>query len=120
MKVSGLSIFQGFSEGVAKLLRSGNGLIDHRGEPRYTAHKPCDRVALATGQLHTVASSGESLEITVLNGVFWITCEGDPKDYTMKTGETLHLNTTGKIVIEALREGEIELSGHETCGARDS
>lgn len=112
MKVSGLSIFQGFSEGMAKLLRSGNGLIDHQGEPRYTAHKTSHRVALAKGRLHTVTSEGELFEITVLTGVFWITGEGDPKDYTIKAGDSLRLDTTGKIVIEALHAGEFEMGGH--------
>jgi hypothetical protein len=110
MKVSGLSLFQGFSEGVAKLLRSGNGLIDHQGESRYTAHKSSRRVALNKGKLHTIESSGGILDITALTGFFWITCEGDPKDYTLKAGDSLHLNTTGKIIIEALHAGEMDVS----------
>ncbi|MGV3755805.1 MAG: DUF2917 domain-containing protein [Verrucomicrobiota bacterium] len=109
MKVSGLSMFSGFSQGLTRVLRLGNGLISTSGTPRYTATKNCHSIRLAKGELHTLDLDSAVQEITVRSGSFWITREGEGKDYLLKTGESLRVPAEGMTVIEALQAGEVEL-----------
>lgn len=105
-------MFSGFSQGLTRVLRLGNGLVSTSGTPRYSATKSCRSIHLAKGELHTLDLNLKTHAVTVRSGNFWITCEGDPHDYALKSGETLRLKTMGKTVIEALHAGEIELSEH--------
>lgn len=109
MKVSGLNMFSGFSQGLTRVLRLGNGLVSTSGTPRYSATKSCRSIRLAKGELHTLDLDSSTQEITVRSGSFWITREGEGKDHLLKAGESLRVSTEGKTVIEALHAGEIEL-----------
>ncbi|HEY1173729.1 MAG TPA: DUF2917 domain-containing protein [Verrucomicrobiae bacterium] len=109
MKVSGISWFSEFTQELAKLLRMGNGLIAHTGEPRYTATKSGPRITLEKGCLHTIIAKKDHVEITVHSGTFWVTQENDAKDYLLKTGEKLVFTSSGKVIIEALQPGEFEI-----------
>lgn len=109
MKVSGIGWFNELSRGVVKLLRTGNGLISHDGQPRYTVNKARQSVRLMKGKLHTVAAEADIRDLKVHSGIFWVTLEGEAKDYILKPGESLRLTSEGKSVIEALQAGEIEL-----------
>jgi len=109
MKVSGIEWFNELSRGVVKLLRTGNGLISHDGQPRYTVNKASQNIHLAKGELHTVAAETNIRDLTVQSGIFWVTLEGEAKDYILKPGETLRLTIEGKSVVEALEGGQIEL-----------
>jgi methyl coenzyme M reductase subunit D len=109
MKSSGINLLSGLNRSLTRLLGMGNGLISHTGVPRYTATKPSRTVSLAKGELHTLNTGGNALTLTVLSGRFWVTQEGDAKDYLLKIGESLSLTAEGITVIEALATGEIEL-----------
>lgn len=110
MKVSGILSFSEFSRGVAKLLRTGNGLIAHGGTPRYTANKIRHSVRLAKNELHTLAKSDSYTTITARSGLLWVTQENDGKDHPLQSGDSLQLTGKGKLVIEALQAGEFDLS----------
>jgi hypothetical protein len=109
MKVSGLSMFSGFSQGLTRVLRLGNGLVSTSGIPRYAAAKSCRSIRLAKGELHTLDQDSATQEITVRSGSFWVTREGEGKDHLLKTGESLRVSTEGMTVMEALQAGEVEL-----------
>jgi hypothetical protein len=109
MKVSGLSMFSGFSQGLTRVLRLGNGLVSTSGTPRYIATKNCHSIRLAKGELHTLDQDSATQEITVRSGSFWVTREGEGKDHLLKTGEALCMSAEGMTIIEALQAGEIEL-----------
>ncbi|MEZ0396760.1 MAG: DUF2917 domain-containing protein [Anaerolineales bacterium] len=42
-------------------------------------------------------------EIRCLEGVLWITQEGDLRDYILKPGETFVTDRKGKVVLQALK-----------------
>lgn len=109
MKVSGLSMFSGFSQGLTRVLRLGNGLVSTSGTPRYTAAKSCRSIRLAKGEIHTLDLHAGAQEVTVHSGSFWITHEGEGKDHLLKAGEALRVSAEGMTVIEALQTGEIVL-----------
>jgi hypothetical protein len=110
MKVSGMEWFNELSRGVVKLLRTGNGLISHDGQSRYTVNKASQCIHLMKGELHIVAAEADIRDLKVHSGIFWVTLEGEAKDYILKLGESLLLPSEGKTVIEALEGGEIELT----------
>lgn len=103
-------MFSGFSQGLTRVLRLGNGLVSTSGAPRYRATKSCHHVHLAKGEIHTLDLNSDSQEITVRSGSFWITCEGEGRDHLLKAGESLRVSTEGTTVVEALHGGEVELS----------
>ncbi len=103
-------MFSGFSQGLTRVLRLGNGLVSTSGTPRCTATKSCRSIRLAKGELHTLDLDADIQEITVRSGSFWITHEGEGKDHLLKTGESLRVSAEGMTVIEALQAGEIVLS----------
>jgi len=109
MKVSGFSMFSGFSQGLTRVLRLGNGLVSTSGAPRYRATKICRYVRLARGEIHTLDLNADVQEITICSGSFWITREGEGKDHLLKTGESLRVSAEGMTVMEALQAGEVEL-----------
>jgi len=109
MKVSGLSMFSGFSQGLTRVLRLGNGLVSTSGTPRCNATKSCRSIRLAKRELNTLDLDADVQEITARSGSFWITREGEGKDHLLKAGESLRVSAEGITVIEALQAGEIEL-----------
>lgn len=110
MKTSSSSGFLNeLGQGLGRLLRYGNGLISPTGEPRYAKQLSERRLYLDKGDLHSFEPEKEEIRITVLSGSFWITLEGDPKDYVLQAGEYLLLPQNRKSVIEALKQGALEI-----------
>lgn len=46
-------------------------------------------------------------EVEVIAGAAYVTKEGDRKDYIVKSGETLHIQGRGRIVIEGFPNAEV-------------
>ncbi len=42
-------------------------------------------------------------EIRCLEGILWVTQEGDPRDYILEPGETFVTHRKGKVVLQALK-----------------
>ncbi|WP_284663018.1 DUF2917 domain-containing protein [Myxococcus sp. SDU36] len=61
-------------------------------------------VHLAQGALWSEhPRSGQPLTLTCREGLLWLTCEGDAKDYVLHPGDTLRLERSGHVVMQALR-----------------
>lgn len=50
------------------------------------------------------------LEVICRSGALWITTERDAVDYRLTPGESMVVRSSGKIVIEALQNSEIQLT----------
>lgn len=63
-----------------------------------------DPVHLAQGGLWSEhARSRQPLTLTCREGLLWLTCEGDAKDYVLRAGDTLRMERSGHVVVQALR-----------------
>ncbi|MCX7890934.1 MAG: DUF2917 domain-containing protein [Burkholderiales bacterium] len=57
-------------------------------------------LALARQGVTTLADA-RGARIVAVSGLFWITQDGDPRDYMLAAGEDLEITTDGAVVIEA-------------------
>ncbi|QQR44224.1 DUF2917 domain-containing protein [Myxococcus xanthus] len=61
-------------------------------------------VHLAQGALWSERpQSGHPLTLTCREGMLWLTCEGDAKDYVLHPGDTLRMERSGHVVVQALK-----------------
>ncbi len=49
------------------------------------------------------------VEVEVIEGAAYVTQEGDPKDYIVKSGESLQMGGRGLIVIEGFPHAEVQI-----------
>jgi hypothetical protein len=62
---------------------------------------------LAPGEVRTL-SAGGGLELSVVEGIVWVTQSGDSQDYLLAPGEVFHVyRPGGRVVIQALRGAAI-------------
>ncbi len=49
-------------------------------------------------------------ELSCDSGLLWVTQTGDRKDYILRPGDTMVVNTRGKVLVEAMREADFHLA----------
>lgn len=49
------------------------------------------------------------VEVEVIEGAAYVTQEGDPKDYIVKSGESLRIAGRGLVVIEGFPHAEVQI-----------
>ncbi len=65
-------------------------------------------IALAPQSVTTLAGA-RGARIVAVAGLFWITQDGDPRDYVLAAGEDLEITTDGAVVIEAQNDARFAL-----------
>lgn len=58
--------------------------------------------SLARRELFSLEAAGD-LVLSCLDGMLWITLDGDAQDYVLKTGEAMRLATGQKATVQAIR-----------------
>lgn len=61
-----------------------------------------EEMIVRSAEVVSVPECGVGSRIRVLNGVLWITQEGDVNDYLVGTGDTFVCTRTGRVVVESL------------------
>ncbi|WP_216619666.1 MULTISPECIES: DUF2917 domain-containing protein [Myxococcus] len=65
-------------------------------------------VHLAQGALWSERTrSGHPLTLTCREGMLWLTCAGDAKDYVLHPGDTLRMERSGHVVVQALKPSRL-------------
>lgn len=64
------------------------------------------RGAMWSAHLH----GGEHLALTCAEGQLWLTCEGDARDYVLGPGDSVHMDASGHVVVQALRSARFCLA----------
>lgn len=78
-------------------------------------HRPAVRVperwerSLLRRELFTLDPERE-LQLSCLDGVLWITIEGDIRDHVLTPGDGLPLPAGGRVVIQAIRDSRFGVS----------
>ena len=54
--------------------------------------------------------------ISCLDGVIWITQQGDGFDWILSAGEKFHTRLPGKVVVEALKDSRIKVTPQKKVG----
>lgn len=67
-----------------------------------------NRNTLENHRMLQLNNRGE-FEVEVIKGAVYVTKEGDRKDYIVRSGETLHMEGKGRIVIEGFPNAEVSV-----------
>lgn len=66
-------------------------------------------IHLAECELFTMKGDQRDTRIYCEKGAFWLTQEGDPSDYVVSAGQTMTINRSGNIVIQAVPAGVLHV-----------
>lgn len=81
--------------------------------------KPAERIttkALHKNGLYRVDGNRSCRVVHCLQGVLWITQEGDWRDRILTAGEEYRTRLPGFVLVQALDDSRIEVSSYETVG----
>lgn len=63
--------------------------------------------SLNKGEAMSLSTCHSTYSLSVREGVVWLTCPDDSRDYFLKKGERLDTRTEGKFVLEAMVDSTI-------------
>ena len=77
-----------------------------------TSKTPRIELLLQPHQLLNLDNSQHRMAIECKNGVIWVTCAGEKRDYVLHAGKRYVPQTKGTVVIEALNEARVDIEEH--------
>lgn len=87
-------------------------------------HSQCSGEAalrLKRGATARLKDNNGSMTISCASGKFWLTVEGDCRDYLLSEGENIAIVSRGIVVTEALADGELSVQEEaESLGSKRS
>jgi hypothetical protein len=67
-------------------------------------------IQLRKGELWHLENDLRGLSIACMEGILWITQEGDPKDYIVEPGQRYVITRRGSVVIEACADARLRVA----------
>ncbi len=67
-------------------------------------------IQLRKGELWRLENDLRGLSIACLEGILWITQEGDPRDYVLEPGQRFVIARRGSVVIEACADARLRVA----------
>ena len=66
-----------------------------------------------------ILDAGRGTRVRVVYGGLWLTGEGDPDDYSPRSGDEVSLRGRGRLLVQAMGATRIELFEAIRCSPRD-